>query len=175
MGDRRFDRPYSLVRDATDRASAVQGLTDLEVIHALAAASREHDPLLANVLATEAENRMRRVDTMTWSAPACVLGLDADGRILYVNEEALRVINLRREAIVGHVFDEIATVLDEHGEPLRWTSTPIGAALYGGTAVSAPMAVRLPDHVTRRVRCLAAPFEQPGNRRGVVVLLEPEG
>ena len=61
MGDVRYDEAYERVADAADRGVAVRSLSHAEVIQALAAASRAHDPYLANVLATEALNRYRRL------------------------------------------------------------------------------------------------------------------
>ena len=61
MGDARFEEPYERLADASDRASALRRLSHAEVIQALAAASRAQDPYLANVLATEALNRYRRL------------------------------------------------------------------------------------------------------------------
>lgn len=60
MGDQRFARPYEQVRGADDRPAALRHLSDVEVIEALAHASRESDALLANVLAAEATKRMER-------------------------------------------------------------------------------------------------------------------
>lgn len=59
MGDRRFERAYARVQDAADRAAALRGLTEEELVHALAAASTKSDPYLANVLAVELLRRQR--------------------------------------------------------------------------------------------------------------------
>lgn len=60
MGDVRFTPHDERVANAADAAEALRRMADEEVVMALAAASRRGDPLLANVLATEAQNRMRR-------------------------------------------------------------------------------------------------------------------
>lgn len=60
MGDRRFDASYERLLESRDRASAIRAMSDADVIHALAAASRRVDAYLANVLAVEAINRHRR-------------------------------------------------------------------------------------------------------------------
>ncbi|MFA5862461.1 MAG: hypothetical protein WDA16_12275 [Candidatus Thermoplasmatota archaeon] len=60
MGDRRFEKAYDEFTKAPDREEAVHRIDYEDLIHALAAASARHDPLVANVLATEALNRYRR-------------------------------------------------------------------------------------------------------------------
>ncbi|HWG90736.1 MAG TPA: hypothetical protein VNZ52_07825 [Candidatus Thermoplasmatota archaeon] len=60
MGDRRFEAPYDRLADADNAVETLRGFRHEEVIEALAAASRKDDPLLANVLATEALNRIAR-------------------------------------------------------------------------------------------------------------------
>lgn len=60
MGDARFEQPLDRVRVAPDRVRAVAGLDYEDLVLALAAASREREPYMANVLATELLNRSRR-------------------------------------------------------------------------------------------------------------------
>jgi len=60
VGDTRFDAGLEAIERAPDRAAAVRGMPYVDVVKALAAASRSRDPLLANVLATELLNRYRR-------------------------------------------------------------------------------------------------------------------
>ncbi|HVM46157.1 MAG TPA: PAS domain S-box protein [Candidatus Thermoplasmatota archaeon] len=60
MGDLRFDAHLERVARAPDRAAAIRGMSDEEIVQALAAASKGADAYLANVLATEVMNRMRR-------------------------------------------------------------------------------------------------------------------
>lgn len=49
MGDQRFAKSYQAVESAEDRLVAIQALSDAQVVEALAHASREANPLLANV------------------------------------------------------------------------------------------------------------------------------
>lgn len=66
MGDRRFDHAYEKVLAARDRTAAIRGLSDTEVVYALAAASRKLDSYLANVLAVEVLNRRRSQRARLW-------------------------------------------------------------------------------------------------------------
>lgn len=73
MGDARFDPPLARLRAASDRASALAALNDEEVLQALAASSKFDDAYLANVLATEALNRHRRLVARVWAAGVAYL------------------------------------------------------------------------------------------------------
>lgn len=59
MGDRRFDGDLRELVGSPDAATRLCGMSDAGIVQALAAASKVHDPYLANVLATEALNRLR--------------------------------------------------------------------------------------------------------------------
>lgn len=65
MGDRRFEAAYRTVVEARDGAAAIRSLSDDELVHALAAASRKMDAYLANVLASELLNRQHRRRSLT--------------------------------------------------------------------------------------------------------------
>lgn len=82
MGDRRFDRSYEKVHSARDPAAAIAGLSDTEVVHALAAASRRLDAYFANVLAVEVLNRRRLERARLWGMLAGLAGLVVLGTIL---------------------------------------------------------------------------------------------
>ena len=73
MGDARFDPPLARLRAASDRASALAALKDEEVLQALAASSKLEDAYFANVLATEALNRHRRLVARLWATGAAYL------------------------------------------------------------------------------------------------------
>jgi PAS domain S-box-containing protein len=102
MGDVRYVPYYEAVRDAPDPGEAIRVLDDDGVIAALAAASRAKDPYLANVLATEAQNRMRRARTISATLGEGVFALDMHGRVAFVNAAAERTLGWSREELLGH-------------------------------------------------------------------------
>lgn len=94
MGDARFDAPLRALQESTDPAGALHDLPDEDVISALAASARKGDPYLANVLATEAHNRVLRMRAITDSMSEGVMVATADGRMVYVNPAAERMFGL---------------------------------------------------------------------------------
>ena len=60
MGDSRFDEAYAFALAAREGRKSMDDFAYEDLVHALAGASRQNDPLLANVLATELLNRYRR-------------------------------------------------------------------------------------------------------------------
>lgn len=92
MGDTRFEEPYQLVAQARDRAGAIAGLPDEQLIAALGGASRASDPLMANVLATALQNRVRHLHTVIENLGEGVLLLDVDGRVIEQNPTAFRLL-----------------------------------------------------------------------------------
>lgn len=129
MGDRRFADPYWKVRDSADKPGAIAHLTDDDVIKALAHASREHNPYLANVLATEALNRMRRGHAMAEHAGDGILSLDAQGIILSANPAAARLLGRERESLVGEDRRALFRFLDESGRLAPADDCPVMQAI----------------------------------------------
>ncbi|HUR69415.1 MAG TPA: PAS domain S-box protein [Candidatus Thermoplasmatota archaeon] len=132
MGDRRFDREYDAARDAGDPARHLSDMSDAAVVEALAAASRRSDPYLANVLATEATNRMDRSRLEMRSLAEGVCSLDLDGRIKSANPAAEELLGWRQGELVGQDFDSLCRDGDrdgarraEHGEFLSAIATGI--------------------------------------------------
>lgn len=114
MGDRRYDRYYAAVRDAPDPARALRTLGDDEVVTALAGAASAGDRYRANVLATEALNRLRTrgPDELTFralftAAPGAYLVLDRDLRIVAVTDAYLRATMTRREDVILRPLFEV--------------------------------------------------------------------
>lgn len=101
MGDRRFDPIFERVRDAEDRVSEIHSLSDDEVIAALGGASRHGDPLLANILATEAQNRAHRAGELSSALGEGVVVMDAQWRIAMQNPAAERMLGWTSEEFVG--------------------------------------------------------------------------
>lgn len=101
MGDRRFDPLFEHVRDAEDRAETIHGLSDHDVIAALGGASRQGDPLLANVLATEAQNRAHRSSELSAALGEGVIVMDNEWRVTMQNPAAERMLGWTSEELVG--------------------------------------------------------------------------
>lgn len=104
MGDVRFSRVYEQVRSAADLPTVLRGLPDLQVVEALAAASREGDPYLANVLATEALNRIRRCSAITQFLREGLVVLDREGRVVLLNPEGERLLGHRHADVLAADF-----------------------------------------------------------------------
>lgn len=106
MGDRRYARAFRKLRQAPDPARATLALSDEEVIQALAHASRESNPYIANVLASEAMNRMRRARTLFehLSEGLCVLG--AEGAVSAMNPAARAMLGWDPEDVAGGAAHE---------------------------------------------------------------------
>lgn len=126
MGDTRFNAVYSRVRDSPNRIGELRTLTDEDVISALAGASRASDPLVANVLATEAMNRVLRGRRVVETLPQGVVAVDAELRILDLNPAAGRLLGWMREDVLGRPLSQVLdareeepSVLDALRDPLR--------------------------------------------------------
>ena len=101
VGDTRFTPYYERVAQAADRASALRHLRDEEVVAALAAASAVGDRLLANVLATEAQNRMRRARAALLHLGEGVLSVDGEERVTFANPAAARMLGRPERDLAG--------------------------------------------------------------------------
>lgn len=119
MGDRRFARPYEALRDAPNRAEALRALPDTHVIEALAHASREKDPLIANVLATEASNRMERARTIYENLWDGLVSVDARGHIVSINPAAAKMLGWAHNDLMGKDKHETIHYKDERGNAVH--------------------------------------------------------
>lgn len=122
MGDTRYSPHYKRILRAPDRASALQALTDDEVIQALAAASREQDPYVANVLATEAMNRMRRARTIATNLAEGAFAVDLDLTFTFVNPATTAMLGGEWTDYVGGRMTELLTLRGPDGVAI--TGTP---------------------------------------------------
>lgn len=140
MGDARFEHPLRRLLAASDRLGELRRMTDEEVIQALAAASKmpAGDAYVANVLATEAMNRMHRARTLAGALAESeakfraifhsireplVVGDLARG-ILDCNPAFERLVGYTAEELRGHTpllfydrreeYDELGRALREH-------------------------------------------------------------
>lgn len=112
MGDRRFEEPYELIKEAMRPAEMLRAMSSEDVIAALAAASRHQDPLLANVLATEAQNRVIREATAMEQLGHGVYVVDAAARVAYINPAGAQMLQRASEDIVGRPASEIICLTD---------------------------------------------------------------
>jgi PAS domain S-box-containing protein len=101
VGDRRFDPIFERVRDAQDRVAEIHALSDDEVIAALGGATRHNDPLLANVLATEAQNRAQRSNELTAALGEGIIVMDKEWHVTMQNPAAERMLGWESEEFVG--------------------------------------------------------------------------
>lgn len=170
MGDERFRGPYHLVREAADRFQALVSLTDDEVVQALAHASRERDPLLANVLATEALNRMRRSRTAFNHLGEGLIAVDPEGRITSVTPTACRLMGITRDGFLGRDFADALGARTRDDAPMPRGSLAVTQALQRGIVVEteAERYTRA-DGTLIPVSTIAAPIIEDGDVFGAVV------
>lgn len=171
MGDARYQRHLSRLTGAGDPSGEVQRLDDDAVIQALAAASREQlDPYLANVLATEAMNRMRRSATITSAAAEGLVSLSGEGRVLHANPAAVALLQRASAELAGAHYRDVLCPVDEEGEPLRPDRCPITRVLRTGERL-VRQEVRLLRKGGKVLPALAsiAPIQREGTCDGVVV------
>ena len=82
-------------------------MTDVDVVEALAAASRANDPYLANVLSTEATNRMHHARVEVESLGEGLCSLDLHGLILTANPAAEEILGRTQRELRGQDFDSL--------------------------------------------------------------------
>lgn len=107
MGDIRFEAHLKRVAQAPDRAAAIRSLTDEEVVAALAATADRASGYLANVLASEAMNRIRRKSTIVDTAPEGMCELDDEGHVISMNPAAEQMLGWREEELRGRRLHDI--------------------------------------------------------------------
>ncbi|HWG89395.1 MAG TPA: PAS domain S-box protein [Candidatus Thermoplasmatota archaeon] len=132
MGDRRFEHYYDRVQQAPDPVAAIRALDDDGVVAALAAASRAHDPYLANVLASDLENRVRLKNRILATAGEGMVALDSYGAILFLNPAAERLLGCTLAEARGLDFHETFHHLGIEGQYLRPEDCPFSQALRSG-------------------------------------------
>lgn len=101
MGDIRFDQIFERVKHAADRVKEIHSLTDDEVISALGGATRAQDPLIANILATEAQNRAARSHAITAALGEGVIAMDRSWHITMQNPASERMLGWSSSEFVG--------------------------------------------------------------------------
>lgn len=131
MGDVRFIAPYEQLRRAPDRRRAIQEMQDVDLIAALAATSQAGDDYLANVLATEAQNRVRQNANILGVAGEGLGAVDREGSIRFLNPAAEAVLGYPSGALLGKNFHDQIHRTDAWGRPLPRLECPIYRIVLG--------------------------------------------
>lgn len=172
MGDVRYGPYYQRLAESADPATTVRALDDAQVVAALAAASRERDPLVANVLATEAMNRMRRATAVAESVAEGVLAVDTAGRIMYANAAAQRLLGVERSEMLARPAQEVVEVLDAEGRLLLPEERPMAQALRGSIVSRDDVMLRVPGGDAFPGSCVASPIHFQEEVVGAVVTFQ---
>lgn len=109
--------------------------------------------------ARELERITRRLDSVLNSAGEGIYGVDAHGMVSFVNEAALRLVGLPREAVVAHRFDDV--VRAESG----------GDSVSGSTTQLLTGRHQRADGTVFDSESLVAPLVEDGQVVGSVVVL----
>lgn len=170
MGDRRFVAAYERLLTASDRATTLARLSDDEVVQALAAASGGGDPLMANILATEAMNRMRRSRAITEHLGAGAFAADGDAVLRYVNPGLTAILGGHWTDYVSRVVEEAFVLADLAGNPVTGTpACPIRQALERGERREWEGSLsRVGADAAVRVELMVAPILADGDVQGTV-------
>lgn len=172
MGDIRFVKAYNRLRDAPNRGAALRGCSDEEVIEALGATSlaATRDPYLANVLASEALNRLRRARVMLQNVADAIIHTDSVGVCLNANPAALRILGLKRAELVGRNVADALDFREQNGSPVG-TSDPFNSISLCEGETRGELRVRRPDGRSLDVAFRCAPVMTDGRNVGAVVAL----
>lgn len=173
MGDTRFEEPYRRVAEATDRLAVLDLMTSEEVVMALAGASRAQDPLLANVLATEAMNRARRSNVVLDNIAEGIVAVDAQRRVTFANPAALDLLGYARDDLIGQDFHELV-----HGRA-GGDHVPLDECVIAETLATGRTAswrdhgdgIRRKDGTFFPAKLTSAPIERDGERVGAVIVV----
>lgn len=134
VGDKRYEKSYAAIANAADRARAIREASDEEIVQALAAATTQ-DLFLANVLATEAMNRMHRATAVTKHLGEGVLAVNHEAVITFVNPAAEVILGRSASELVGKPVWEGLDVYDAEGRLVPKEERPVWRALRHGERV----------------------------------------
>lgn len=163
MGDIRFLADYQRVREAKDRALALRGMDDESLIAALAGTTMARDEYLANVLATEAQNRMRALARAMQAVPQPVLVLSYPmRRVVASNVAARRALPLGPSALGGAPFESL--VADD-------AEAPALEAFLESPGAPREMRLRGADGARFRAEVTASPIEDATGLRAATTLV----
>lgn len=167
MGDRRFDPLFELVRDAPDRVRTIGELSDADVIGALGGATQHGDPLLANILATEAQNRALRSAELTMALGEGVLVMDRHWRVTMQNPAAERMLGWPSDELVGADPHELIHAFCSDPDACHLANVPAPASFFQNDE---GLAMRK-DGRTIRVAYTITPMLRGGEVDGGVLIL----
>jgi len=171
VGDLRFTEPYHRLRDGENPRAVLHALTDEEVVAALAAAASEGDSLLANVLATEGQNRITQYGAILATMAEGVLAVSPMGGISSMNPAAERVLGWTLEEARGEDVDDLlrTTIPGPGGARLPWRLSE--HVLWSGELSQCEDARFVQrEGGTVHVAFSAAPILREGDVRGAVVV-----
>lgn len=171
MGDRRFEKLYAGIAQASDRMGAIRKLDDKEVIAAIAGASRGGDPLIANILATEALNRLHRATAIARDLGDGVLATDPDLRVTFINPAAETLLGVPADEVLGKSLHKVF-----HPQLHACTRAVDGACLLdrelGRTPSISPLEATVTRHHAAAVPVLLTISSAPaGSGEGRIVLI----
>lgn len=171
MGDIRFARHYELVRDASDPASTIRSLADEDLVAALAGASQDQQPYLANVLATELTNRVRRQAAITEAAGEGLCALDRAGNLTFLNAAGQHMLGRARGEVLGlHMHEIVHAGTSSHAPdapcPLSSPHAPRTPRGWQDDLFSRAGAPPIP------VAWCSAPLLRDGELEGIVVVFQ---
>lgn len=168
MGDRRFEPSYRRLVDADDPVFEMARLSDPEIIEALAAASTDGNSYLANVLATEALNRLSRVRTALDHLAEGVLAVDVAGKVRLANPAALRIMRIDEAHAYGRDFFELYPLHTFGGRLVPREERPYSRALLG-EQVEGEFATRREDGSSIDISIVAAPVRRDDEVVGAIM------
>lgn len=175
MGDVRYERHLQHLR--SHGPEAISELSDEEVVQALAALAASTDPkapYLANVLASEAMNRLSRARATFTSTAEGLLTVDENGVLTTVNPAAERSLGWRESELRGLDEHAILHYQDHGGAPQERSLCPLRRVLETGAPDGCASDVfTRRDGTPLRVAWTAAPILRDGDITGAVVAFRP--
>lgn len=170
MGDARYSPHYERIRRAADRAAAILDLSDDEVVQALAAASRDQDPYVANVLATEAMNRMRRSRTIAENLAEGAFAVDEDLTLTFVNPRMADMLGGHWREYAERPMAEALTLRSPDGSPVTGSpACPVRRCIGDGVVLEWEGTLARLDGPEVPVSMIVAPILRDGAVEGAVV------
>jgi PAS domain S-box-containing protein len=135
-----------------------------------------HDPAVCGIVVTsrdvsdreEAESRLRdsetRYRTVVASLSEGVTLVDADGRVMAINDAAARLYGVDAEQAIGQLVTDLPhQVRAEDGTPVEISRRPVFRAMSEGRTVqNMPLRIRSADGVERHVLATARPLFREG-------------
>jgi len=145
-------------------------MDDAAVISALAAAANKEESYIANVLATEALNRLRRATTITENLGEGVFSVDLDGRITFMNAAAERLLGYPKGEAIGEPAHDLIQCACTGRSSASFTC-PLWQTIDTGEAATCPSdRFSRHDGSTIPVAYLTSPILRDGMVDGAVIV-----